>query len=206
MAESTGAADATQVAATQITEPAADQPSTDGEAWRNPKEIKSYFQRVQRLEDQLGEALTLLKGRTPPEQPKRDDKPPSEVDALRAELKFRDAVADMAPHLDRAKRERLQRLYVAERPGDLDTWVRSELAAVGWDKPATTSPAPVIPPEQVRHASTGAPVVGSRGIDPKTLGRDEWMALSGDDLTKAWKARVSQDPTTGNKFAPRTKP
>lgn len=214
MPDPNGAADAATVAATsaQSTEQTADsttQAQPDGEAWRNPKEIKNYFQRVQRLEDQLGEALTLLKGRTP-EQPKaRSEKPPSEVEALRTELQFRDVVAEVAPHLSRAQRERLQKLHSVERPTDLETWVRSELTAVGWDKPAQSSatPTPVKTPEQVKQATNpGAPGVGGRGIDPQTLGRADWSMLPGPQARKAFDELVAKDPSIGTNFAPRAKP
>lgn len=213
MPDPNGAADAATVAATpaQNTEQTADsttQAQPDGEAWRNPKEIKNYFQRVQRLEDQLEEALSLLKGRTP-EQPKAASaKAPNEVETLRAELAFKDVVAEVAPHLTRAQRERLQKLIPNERPGDLESWVRSEVAAVGWDKPAT-SPAtpPAKTPEQAKQVTNpGAPGVGGRGIDPQTLGRSDWPALSASEARKAFDQLVAKDPSIGSSFAPRAKP
>jgi len=208
MSESNGAADAAAVAATPVQStgtPASNtQAQPDGEAWRNPKEIKDYFQRVQRLESQLGEALTLLKGRTPEQPP---SKPASEVDTLRADLAFRDLVADVAPNLDRGKRERLQRLYSLEKPTDPEAWVRSEVAVFGWDKPATAPAAPAPIPAQVKQATNaGTPGVGSRGIDPSTLTREDISALSGPDLRAAFESIVNRDPSAGNMFAPRTKP
>lgn len=206
MSESNGAADAAAVAATPAlstgSATAVDTAAaTDGT--ESPFINKREFVDMAKLVRSLKEEVASLKGtRTlPPET-----KPTNEVDR-HAALEFRVVVAEQAPHLTGEQRARLSKLYALEKPADPDVWIRGELAAVGWDKPATQPATTPAPPVQSRQATnTGTPGVGGPGIDPQTLGRDGWMALNGKALRDAFDTVVSRDPSIGHKFAPRTKP
>lgn len=209
MSEANGAADAAAATATPAqntgngssgqvdTKPAsgADQPFIN----------KAEFVEHAKLLRSLKEEVASLRGsRTPA----KETKGPSESDRIAA-LEFRAVVAEKAPHLTSDQRARLSKLYALERPEDPEQWVAGEVAALGWVKAAnaaaTTAQAP--PPAQAKQAThAGAPGVGGRDIDTNTLTREDWLALDGEELRKAWKARVASDPTAGNTFAPRSKP
>ena len=212
MADVNGAADAAAVTATPAQQegsaPKVDTSSaTDGHdrPFINKAEFVEMAKLVRSLKD---EVASLRAPRT--QEPKSNGKAPSEVDALRAELVFRDVVAEVAPHLDRAKRERPQRLMPSEQPQDLGAWVRGEVTALGWEKPAGTTPSTPTPPKPVEQAkqatNPGARGVGGQSIDPTTLSRDQWTALTGRAAREAFDGLVNRDPTVGNRFAPRGKP
>lgn len=208
MSESNGAADAAAVAVTPAqstgSAPAVDTATaTDGTS--EPFINKREFVDMARLVRSLKEEVASLKGTA--RTPVPETKATTDTDRLSA-LEFRAVIAEQAPHLTGEQRARLSKLYALEKPSDPDTWVRGELTAVGWDRPATTpaTPAPVPPAQAKQATNAGTPGIGGPGIDPQTLGRDGWKALSGDDLRKAFDAVVSRDPSIGNKFAPRTKP
>lgn len=211
MSESNGAADAATATATpaQSTEQGAEnsqaQQSDDG-AWRNPQEIKKYFQRTQRLEDGIAEIKSLLQSGRSEQTKVKADKPANEVEALRAELAFKDLVADAAGHLTRAQREALSQLHSMERPGNSEQWVAQKVAAMGWSREATAKPnegQKTATPEKASHVTnTGAP--GSSG-GPANLAdavKDAkvYMSLSPADRKKAWDAYKATDPTTGRVF------
>lgn len=207
MAESNGAADAAAVTVTPAqgtgSVPAVDTAATT-DGTNEPFINKREFVDMAKLVRSLKEEVASLKGTA--RTPAPETKPTNDADRLAA-LEIRAAIAEQAPHLTSEQRARLSKLYALEKPTDPDGWVRGELTAVGWDKPATVTATPAAIPAQAKQATNaGAPGVGGRGIDPQTLSRDDFAALSGTELRKAFEGLVARDPAMGSKFAPRTKP
>ncbi len=208
MSESNGAADAAAVVppSAQGTDSPGQVTNADAAATTNGAEDAPFISKrefvdlaktVRALKAELAEAKGS--GRKP--EAKAD--PSAALEQRLADLDFRELVADVAPGLTRAQRQLLNAARRADSPQDPETWVREQVTALGWDKPATPATQAAMVPQAKQATNPGAPGVGGRGIDPQSLAKADWAALSGDSLREAWKGLVERDPTTGNKFAPR---
>ena|SRR3990167_3714457 len=161
-----------------------DKPADAGqpEVWRNVDEIKKALAEVNALKGQLRDTL----GRTPggsKDVPAPAPAPavPDPVAELRAEMALKDAVADagLGQH-----RKRIEKLWRAEKPPDVEAWIKSTAAEMGWSAPA--GHAPQVPPTETPPPSAGS----SRSISshPSALTKEQIDGMSDAELKAHWEA------------------
>lgn len=127
--------------------------------------IRGISQGIQQLVEKLSQQGPSPDGKAP--AAKAEPVATGDVAAVKAEfqreLEFRDALD--AHGVDPKHRAQLKRLYAAERPQDLESWMSDTVEAFGM-KPKQPAPVkPVVPP--TAPSDTGPPVVASSGeLDP----------------------------------------
>ena len=155
--------------------------SSQPEVWRNVDEIKKALAEVNALRSQLRDTL----GRTPGGS--KDAPVPAPVAdpvaELRAEMALKDAVADAGLG---QYRKRIEKLWRAENPPDVDSWLKATAEEMGW----STGGAPA-KPAQIPATETPPPTTAtSRSIasHPGALTKEQIDGMSDVELKSHWEA------------------
>ncbi len=133
------------------------------EEWRNPEEIKKMIKQTRenaKLLETLTPLVTSLQkalGKTETPAPvKAQDTVATPGDDLAGKLALRDAMTDLSVKLDRDSRELIDRLWKAEKPTDVGSWLDKTVKQLKLGAQPASAAAPVV--EQAKPASnTGAP-------------------------------------------------
>lgn len=167
-------------------------PQAPGDEPANPskRELVDMRKELRDVRSALGSFTQMLQqmGRTPPAAPAESQSAAPQVDAprgaqsssevaeLRAELAFKDAVAERG--IAGKQRKALERLWKSEQPQNLDGWLTETVESFGWGKgetPAATAapstPAPVSEPARIPPgtSNTGAPGADARTAIPTDI-------------------------------------
>lgn len=159
----------------------AKQGATGDQPHYSHKEFVEYAKRVQRLEDEQKQRAAVVE--TKVEKRDKAEKPevPSEVAQLRQELALKDAALEHG--LTKEQRQRLDRLFKAEQPRDVEDWVGKTVAEMGWKKDpdatkTTTKVDPTKPKVRTDLGAAGRSEGGQLPEDVTAIDPATWKSLT----------------------------
>ena len=121
--------------------------------------------------------------------------PAASADAM-AELALRDAMDDLGLPLTKAQKAHVRRLYRAEKPPQLESWLSDTVAVFGLSTNVPVTPAAPVAPAGPRPPNPGAPG-GAAPIeqlpdDPLAIPADVLRGISPEDFAKNHQRLLSQ--------------
>jgi len=168
-------ADAPKPAGEASTTPATTAAAVSDEPLLNKKEIVELRKETRETRDLVKQFLAKVDGALPAASPattsaSKSDTPTDDIKALRAEMAFKEAVADIGIPLTRDQRQKLWKLHQAESPPDVGAWLNETVAAFGMKPGAATAPTT---PAQ---SATTPPIASSNGGAPVAKGGEEQIS------------------------------